>query len=300
MKRSIISIILVFSIIFSFCTFCLNVQAAESTTDIVGDVNNDSKINLLDLVAMRKYLAKWNVTINETNADLNFDKNVNLFDVIIMRKGLVGIISFEDLKPPKYIALTFDDGPNTWATEDILTQLRLNRVPATFFVIGTNINASTLPVLEKEIKAGHEIANHSFSHTNMSNMEPEKIKEEIEKTDKLLYDNFGITTKFFRPPFIGVSKTMYNNIDKTFIAGLDSRDWSDSVTAEQVAENIMQKSTDGTIILLHDSQAKNANVLRIIIPYLKEQGFTFVTMSDLFKLSNVTPEKYITYSNVYN
>lgn len=299
MKRSIISILLAFSLILSFCTICLNVQA-QTSTDIVGDVNNDGNINILDLIAMRKYLAKWNVTINETNADMNFDKNVTLLDIVVMRKGLVGIIRFEDLKPPKYIALTFDDGPNTWATPDILTQLKLNKVPATFFVIGTNINASTLPVLEKEIKAGHEIANHSFSHTNMSNMEPEKIKEEIEKTDKLLYDNFGIKTSFFRPPFLGISTTMYDNIDKTFIAGLDSTDWSDSVTADQVAENIMQKATDGTIILLHDSQSKNANVLRKIIPYLKEQGFTFVTMSDLFKLSNVTPEKYITYSNVYN
>ncbi|MGN0113777.1 MAG: polysaccharide deacetylase family protein [Acutalibacteraceae bacterium] len=300
MKRSIISIFLAFSLIFSFCTFCLNVQAAESTTDIVGDVNNDSKINVLDLVAMRKYLAKWNVTINETNADLNFDKNVNLLDIIVLRKGLVGIINFEDLKPPKYIALTFDDGPNTYATPDILTQLKLNKVPATFFLIGGNINDSTLSIVEREINAGHEIANHSFSHSNMASMEPEKIKEEVAKTDDILYEKFGITTNFFRPPFLGVSDTMHDNIDKTFIAGLDSTDWSNDVTADQVAENIMKKATDGTIILLHDSQSKNANVLRKIIPYLKEQGFTFVTMSDLFKLTDVTPEKYITYSNVYN
>lgn len=299
MKRSIISILLSISLIFSFCTICLNVEAAIDT-EIVGDVNNDGKVNILDLIAMRKYLAKWNVKINETNADMNFDKNVTLLDIVVMRKGLVGIINLAELKAPKYIALTFDDGPNTYATEEILSPLRLYKVPATFFVIGTNINASTLPVLQKEIDAGHEIANHSFSHTNMSNMEPEKIKEEVEKTDKLLFDNFGIKTSFFRPPFLAVSTAMCDNIDKTFIAGLDSKDWSNDVTAEQVAENILNKACDGTIVLLHDSQSKNANVLRKIIPELKKQGYTFVTVSDLFKLTGVTPEKYIVYSNSYN
>lgn len=299
MKRSIISILLSISLIFSFCTISLNVQAAAST-DIVGDANNDGKINVLDLLCLRKYIAKCSVTVNQTNADLNFDNNINLLDVITMRKGLIGIIDFSELKPPKYIALTFDDGPNTYATPDILTQLKLNKVPATFFVIGCNIKTETEPILQRTIDAGHEIANHSYSHQNMTGMTAEQIKEEIAKTDELLYDKFGITTNFFRPPYIAVNTAMYDNIDQTFIAGLDSTDWSNDVTAEQVADNIKQKATDGTIILLHDSQSKNANVLRKIIPYLKEQGFTFVTLSDMFRLKNITPEEYVTYSNVYN
>lgn len=298
MKRSIISIFLSFVLVFSFCTFCFSTSVSAETVVVYGDADENGDVNLLDLVALRKYLVKMDVTINETNMDLDFDGRITLLDLVVLRKGLVKLVDLSKLTPPKYIALTFDDGPNYYATPYILHRLKLAKVPATFFLIGCNINEQTLPVVEREIAEGHEIANHSYSHVRMGNMTPEQIKEQVEKTDQLIYDNFGIKTNFFRPPFLDVSYKMYQNIDQTFIAGYGTDDWDENVTADQIVEKLKANVTDGTIILLHDSQEKNADVLRKIIPYFKEEGYKFVTLSDLFKLKGVTPDHYSTYSNV--
>ncbi len=198
----------------------------------------------------------------------------------------------EDYTGKKLVALTFDDGPNTETTNEILDILEEHGVVASFFLIGKNITDATKPVMERQLELGCEIANHAWSHTAMNNMEPGEIKEEIQKTNDIIYDMVGITPAFFRPPFISVSPIMHENIDLPFINGINCLDWEASVSAEKRTEDILGKIKDGDIVLLHDFKGNKNTVdaLGDIIQGLKDDGFAMVTVSKLFELKGVDPK----------
>lgn len=82
------------------------------------------------------------------------------------------------------IALSFDDGPNDVTTPQVLDILEEFQVPASFFVIGQNINDDTAKQMTRAISLGCEIQNHSYTHGFMTQMSKEEIEEEIRKTDE--------------------------------------------------------------------------------------------------------------------
>lgn len=304
-KTRIISLILVMALIIAAFTVNFSVSGDQGK---IGDANSDGSVNMKDVLVMRKYIAGMAVTIDLDAADVNFDGRINMKDVLLMRKQIAGIVEItrpvttttepETTVKKKYIALTFDDGPNTFATPDILKKLKLHKIKATFFLIGCNIKADTIPVVQSAIDQGHEIENHSYYHNDMSSWTPEKIKADVGKTDQLIYDNFGIHTSYFRPPMLATSNEMYENIDQVFIAGFGTNDWDTNVGEEEVIEKIEKNACDGMIILLHDSQSKNAAVVSKIAPYLKNKGYEFVTVSELFKIKGVVPQEYEMFSYV--
>lgn len=189
----------------------------------------------------------------------------------------------------KVIALTFDDGPNTTTTVQILDQLEKYDVTASFFVVGNNINESTEPVVRRAYEMGCEINNHSKSHGYMNKMTAEEIRDEVQTTSDKVEAITGEPTKFFRPPYIAVNQTMYDTIDLPFICGYGSNDWDSKVGVEERASKVLEQVSDGSIILLHDSYGndKTVQALDILIPALQEQGYEFVTVSELFYCKQV-------------
>ena len=189
----------------------------------------------------------------------------------------------------KVIALTFDDGPNTTTTVQILDQLEKYNVTASFFVVGNNVNESTEPVVRRAYEMGCEINNHSKTHSYMNKMTAEEIRKEVQTTSDKVEAITGEPTKFFRPPYIAVNQTMYDSIDLPFICGYGSNDWDAKVSVEDRAGKVLEQITDGSIILLHDSQGndKTVEALDILIPTLLEQGYEFVTVSELFYCKGV-------------
>ena len=121
----------------------------------------------------------------------------------------------------KYIALTFDDGPNTTTTNEVLDLLEQYNAKASFFLIGDNINAESAKSVKRAYDMGMEINNHSKTHSNMSKMTAEELQAEISFVDDKVTEITGEPTKFFRPPFIDVSQSMYDAIDLPFICGID-------------------------------------------------------------------------------
>lgn len=201
---------------------------------------------------------------------------------------------------PKLIALAFDDGPNTTTTNEVLDVLDQYNAKATFFLIGLNINNESAKSVKRAYDMGMEIANHSKTHNSMMNMTPDEIKAEIDYVDEKVEAITGEKTKCFRPPFIGVSQTMYDNIDIPFIYGADTQDYMGQVDAYERAENILKYAKDGTIYLMHDSTGNDQTVeaLKIALPKLVEQGYEFVTISELFERQGEVPKKNILYSSV--
>lgn len=191
----------------------------------------------------------------------------------------------------KYIALTFDDGPNTTTTPLVLDKLKKNNVVASFFLCGKDISNSTKAVMERQISQGCEINSHGYSHSDMSSMSASQIKEEMKKTSDAIENMVGVRPKFFRPPYIATSNTMYQAIDLPFVNGINCNDWTDSVASGTRAKTIVKNAKDGDIVLLHDfnGNTKTVDALDEMIKGLKEKGFTFVTVSELFKIKGVDP-----------
>ncbi len=198
-------------------------------------------------------------------------------------------------KPDKLCALTFDDGPSEEMTPRVLDKLQKYNVVATFFMIGMLVNESTKPVIDRIVKMGCEIGNHSWAWDPLSNMEKDKIKESVTKTTEAIKKYSGKTPKFFRPPNLAVSDAMYEVIDLPFASGVIGFDWAgcENRTPEGIASNVLKGVRDGAIILLHDVQPEphpTPEALDIIIPELKKQGYEFVTLSEIFKRKGVDPK----------
>ena len=193
----------------------------------------------------------------------------------------------------KLVALTFDDGPNLDITPQILDILEEKEVVASFFLIGKYMTEDTKPVMERQLELGCEIANHSWNHNSMSAYTAEENIDEITRTSEVIEEMVGVTPKFFRPPFISISPTMYESIDLPFINGINCEDWSATVTAEQRVEKILSNVKDGDIVLLHDfSGNKNTvDALGDIIDGLIADGYALVTVSKLFELKGVDPNQ---------
>lgn len=201
----------------------------------------------------------------------------------------------------KMVALTFDDGPTT-TTPEVLDILERYDVVATFFLIGNQINSSTTPMIQRELDLGCELANHSYTHSDMSAMSASEIQDEISKTSSAIKNAVDYDVTFFRPPYISISDTMYENIDLNFIQGIGCEDWVASVSASQRIDTVLNTVKDGSIVLLHDFQ-DNVNTIQAlpaIIEGLKDQGYTLVTVSQLFEYKGVNPNvDYKMWSNVY-
>lgn len=195
-----------------------------------------------------------------------------------------------ELDPSKpTIAITFDDGPNATTTMEILDVLEKYQVRASFFLIGNNINDESAKSVKRAYDLGCDIENHSKTHSYMDKMTADEIKEEVDFVNEKVKEITGTTPKFFRPPYIAVNNTMYDNIDMTFISGYGCNDWEDRVTANYRAKYLEKKAADGVIFLLHDAEgnSKTVEALDKAIPLLLEKGFQFATISELFELKGV-------------
>ena len=199
------------------------------------------------------------------------------------------------------IALTFDDGPNTVITPQVLDILKENGAVGTFFLIAQNITPESAEVVRRAVAQGCDIENHSLTHGFMDKMTAEEIRAEVKACTEQIVAITGREPQFFRPPFIAVNQTMYDNISYTFICGAGCEDWVPAVSAEERAERVLANAEDGQIVLLHDMQwnVNTVEALKTIVPELKKRGYRFVTCAQLFAEAGIKPVHGRLYSNVY-
>lgn len=199
----------------------------------------------------------------------------------------------EQMEPErKLIALTFDDGPNTTTMVEVLDLLEEYNAVATFFLIGNYINDDTAPVLNRALEMGCELGNHTWSHGYTSKLDADGIKEEIESVQRKVYEVTGIIPEYFRPPYFDMNQTMYDVIDLPFIGGFSSKDWDSAVSAEERVKLFFEGYGEGKIAVLHcfKGNSNTVEALKTILPRLVEEGYEFVTVSELFAEYDLTPE----------
>ena len=200
----------------------------------------------------------------------------------------------------KLISLTFDDGPNTEITPQVLDLLSEYGITASFFLIANNITPESAKMARRAWDMGCTIENHSVTHRFMAKMEPEEIRREIDVCSEKIAEITGEMPRFFRPPYIDVSPTLFDAVDLTFICGVGCRDWEMDVPAEERSRILLSSLKDGDLVLLHDmtGNVETVKALRTVIPTLLDRGFRFTTCGNLFKEKGVTPVRGRLYSNV--
>jgi len=206
---------------------------------------------------------------------------------------------------PRKLALSFDDGPDSRWTPQILDILKQKQVPAAFFTIGDEADAQP-QLIRREYAEGHEIGNHTYTHPDMDQISKAQIQLELNLTERLLESNLGVKTLLFRPPY-GIDHQPETASEIALLpipqsmgyiivgARIDPHDWGEvgdqppPPTNEIVSRVIDQaqaqlKGEQGNIVLMHDGggdRSHTVEALPQIIDGLRAKGFEFVKVSDL-------------------
>lgn len=188
------------------------------------------------------------------------------------------------------IALTFDDGPHPFLTDEILSILEEYNVKATFFEVGVNV-INYPDVAKRVIDAGHEIGNHTFSHRHLERMSEDAVRAEIEGCEDALEELAEYRPHLFRPPEGAVNSYIQQSSDvedyHLILWSVDTRDW-EVKNASKIAKTVLSEIQPGDIVLMHDFIGRGSQTpqaLRILLPILLEQGYEPVTVSTLLGLS---------------
>ena len=195
---------------------------------------------------------------------------------------------------PKKIALTFDDGPDPKYTPQVLDILKQKHVPATFFVVGVNVEEHP-DLIQREYREGHTIGNHTYTHPNIATSSAEATDRQLSMTQRLIEHATGRATTLFRPPYNADSEPQtpmeitpilraQNQNYVTVGERIDPRDWQPGITSAQIIAEVMSEKNNGHIVLLHDAGGdREATVesLPKMIDTLRAQGYQFVSVPEL-------------------
>ncbi|MBQ8116777.1 MAG: polysaccharide deacetylase family protein [Lachnospiraceae bacterium] len=180
----------------------------------------------------------------------------------------------------KKIALTFDDGPHPYYTEQILDGLKVRGVHATFFVTGEN--ATLHPELIRRMnEEGHLVGNHTYGHTQLRKDNREEFREELKRTNAVLQEITGEETLFVRPPYGSWDKSFEKELNMfPVLWTVDPLDWC-SHNAACVTGRIVGHVKENDIILMHDCYDSTVTAALQVVDALQAEGFTFVTVDEI-------------------
>jgi len=184
-------------------------------------------------------------------------------------------------KPMKYVVLTFDDGPDR-RTPELLDLLDLYDIPVTFFCQGARIEQFP-GIACRAYESGHEIANHTYSHETLTKLSLEEAKAQIDRADAAIQAATGEPSKVCRAPGGSISTKVAQYIGKPFIHWtVDTNDWK-YPEVEHVWTFIAKHTENYDVVLMHDIHTTTIKAMYKAIPYLLEQGFTPITVSELLE-----------------
>jgi len=193
----------------------------------------------------------------------------------------------------KVVALTFDDGPVTGGTEQILSILEEEQIHCSFFLTGAELEQN-VEEGKKIAAAGHELGNHTYSHVRMLLVSPTFVKQEIERTDQLIRQTGYQGEILFRPPYGKKLFTLPYYLSKhgrktiTWDVEPNSFPEIDS-SSEKIVEYVLQKTQPGSIIILHvmySNREQSMKAVKGIVDGLKARGYRFKTVSELLAESH--------------
>jgi peptidoglycan/xylan/chitin deacetylase (PgdA/CDA1 family) len=191
----------------------------------------------------------------------------------------------------KKIALTFDDGPNPDYTPLLLTKLAEYRVPATFFLLGRNLERHP-EIGRRIVQEGHEVGNHTYHHRSLPFLSKTSVRTEIQSTHRLIADLLNVEPVFLRPPNGLFTRRVLDTVEQLGYRAVVGDVFPVDVAwpgPETITWRVLRRVQPGSIIILHDGyvgrfdrdKSQTVRALDGLIPKLSEQGYEFVTLSQL-------------------
>ena len=189
-------------------------------------------------------------------------------------------IAASSMSDSKKIAITFDDGPHPYYTEQLLDGLKERGAKATFFVLGKH--AEQYPdLVQRMSEEGHLIGNHTYSHIQLTQRNSEAFKEELVKTSELIESLTGQEVQYVRPPYGTWNKKFEKELNMfPVLWNIDPLDWS-SKNVSGIVQKVTTKAKENSIILMHDEYKTTVTAALQIIDELQEEGYEFVTVEEL-------------------
>ena len=192
--------------------------------------------------------------------------------------------------PKSVVALTFDDGPSVRFTPEVLAILRERGIKATFFLTGKETEEN-LPQARMIVSDGHQVGNHSYTHSNMALMGSARIRDEIERTDAAIRTAGHKGEIMFRPPYgkklFALPLYLSRHERKTIMWDVEPESYPDiAEDAAALAKHVIEHTKNGSIIIMHvmyRSREASRQALPLIIDGLRQRGFEFVTVSQLLE-----------------
>jgi len=205
---------------------------------------------------------------------------------------------------PNVVALSFDDGPDPTWTPKILDILKQKHVKGTFMLIGEEAQES-VGVMQRIVREGHEIGNHTYSHPDISEISQRQLQLELNLTERLFASKLGVQPLYFRPPYdIDQEPDTDDQAEPAYriqqmgyvIIGdkIDTDDWNERPrkSPQQITDSVLTQldtmktkpQFQGSIILLHDgggNRAPTVAALPVLIDALRANGYTIVPVSAL-------------------
>ncbi len=186
----------------------------------------------------------------------------------------------EGVQEKKKIALTFDDGPHPYYTEQLLDGLKERGVVVTFFVTGEH--AALHPdIIKRMQKEGHLIGNHTYSHIQLRNGNREEFRQELIRTNETIKEITGEDVAYVRPPYGSWDKNFEKELNMLPVLwNVDPTDWC-TENPDTIVRRVLQNAEEGDIILMHDYFAPSVTAALRIVDELEKEGYTFVTVEEI-------------------
>jgi peptidoglycan/xylan/chitin deacetylase (PgdA/CDA1 family) len=185
--------------------------------------------------------------------------------------------------PP--VALTFDDGPSEEHTADLADLLREEQVPATFFMIGRSVDQHRA-VARRVARDGHQLHIHTYDHVDLTKQSDEQIRRQIERSEAA-FERAGVTHGgVVRPPFGAVNPRVRQALRdmnySTVLWTVDTHDWSDARSADDIVRSVRQELRPRATILLHDKADSDETMQAVprIIEIVRRRGYCFGVVDD--------------------
>lgn len=247
-----------------------------------------------------------NIEFEIVNEDLKVKENEYELEAYIpikyLQKGLGINLGYEDDEyiKPKYldlnrpmIALTFDDGPYEKVGQKIIDTLYHYDSNGTFYIVGNRLSNAELNYIKNSISKGNEYGSHSSDHLHFHDLSLEDATFQVQDTVDYLNNKIGYKMKTYRSPYGEHRDDVSEALKMTDILwNVDSYDWS-SKNANSVFEKVTKEVDKNDIILLHEIHPSTASAIEKLVPYLVDQGYQLVTVSELMEALNINP------NNVY-
>jgi len=197
----------------------------------------------------------------------------------------------------KVVAFTFDDGPHPVYTPQVPEIFRRAGGQATFFMIGTEIEAHP-EIAARVHREGHEIANHTYTHPDLTKLTLEEAGEELQRAERLVQEVTGQPARSFRPPYFGVNDDILSLAAERGYRTVgavngDAKDW-DNPGVEHILEHTRSAVKPGSVLIFHDGygdRSQTVEAVRVLVEELVTEGYRLVTVSELLDISREQDEK---------